>query len=474
MKKYNDTGCRINRIETTNATLSNRGGLSFILRYIEKVGLFTLIQKTVTNIHCNAKSKPIPCIIRQILAFFIDGSIKAISGFDILRQDDGYAATLEVEKHNLLSSHAVKRFFGKFTFMKCSVLRTVLNTLFIWRLQVVKPSVIVIDVDTVVLDNDDAQCREGVSPTYKKVKGFQNLQLTWQGIVIDAMFRRGSAHSNHGNDVKNSVKRVVDLIRSDYRSDVPIVITMDSGFLDEKNLHYFDSILNIFYVCQGKLYDTIKEFVGGCNTDCFAEFGSGKAQWEYVEFGSKLKSWNDLGFVRTIFTRLLSDEKGQTIMDFARPDSVIYTNIDYKTEHCHSLKAKGCEKLLTVQSIISLAHGRGKSELANRSLKEFMTSEHLPFKNFGMNAAYYYLMVIGHVMAESYKRDVLRNDIAGISPQSYPSTVRRRVIDFAASIVRTGNCVILRVTKALCSTLNVKDIWRRCNGEGITPIAIQC
>ncbi len=59
------------------------------------------------------------------------GSHKAISGFDFLKKDAGYASVLEVE---LLSSHAIKRFLGKFTYIKCGILRKVLNSLFVWRL----------------------------------------------------------------------------------------------------------------------------------------------------------------------------------------------------------------------------------------------------------------------------------------------------------------------------------------------------
>jgi hypothetical protein len=42
-----------------------------------------------------------------------------------------------------------------------------------------------------VMDNDDALKREGVDPTYKKVKGFQPLQMYWGRYLIDAIFRNG-------------------------------------------------------------------------------------------------------------------------------------------------------------------------------------------------------------------------------------------------------------------------------------------
>jgi len=85
-----------------------------------------------------------------------------------------------------------------------------------------------------VLDNDDAKKRQGVDVTYKKKCGFQPLQITWCGKIVDALFRRGSAHSNHGSDVKTMMKDIVTLIRTRYCPNVPIVLTTDSGFMDER------------------------------------------------------------------------------------------------------------------------------------------------------------------------------------------------------------------------------------------------
>jgi hypothetical protein len=45
-----------------------------------------------------------------------------------------------------------------------------------------EPDVIELSIDPMVLDNDEASKQEGVQPTYKKVKGFQPLQMTWAGL----------------------------------------------------------------------------------------------------------------------------------------------------------------------------------------------------------------------------------------------------------------------------------------------------
>ena len=76
--------------------------------------------------------------------------------------------------------------------------------------------------------------REGAKPTYKKVKGFQPLQLTWGRFIVDAYFRSGEKHHNHGDDARRTLAKAVQLIRAHYRAEVPMIVRIDSGFFDDK------------------------------------------------------------------------------------------------------------------------------------------------------------------------------------------------------------------------------------------------
>src|SRR2546427_11940778 len=86
-----------------------------------------------------------------------------------------------------------------------------------------------------VMDNDEAAKRKGCDPTYKKVKGFQPLDLIWEGKIVDAIFRRSKRHSNYRNDVGKMIRGSGRLIRARYSASVDIVIRMDAGFFDGKN-----------------------------------------------------------------------------------------------------------------------------------------------------------------------------------------------------------------------------------------------
>ncbi len=182
--KIKSRGYHITKIETTEEKISGRGGLIFILRYFENVKIFKLLETSLGDLCRHKKSKSASFIIRQIMAKLIDGTDTSISGFDRLKRDESYGSVIEISQKDLLSSHMVKRFFNKFSGFKHVVLRRILTELFVWRLKIEKPDIVNLDLDTMVLDNDDAEKREGVDPTYKKKKGFQPLQISWRNKIM--------------------------------------------------------------------------------------------------------------------------------------------------------------------------------------------------------------------------------------------------------------------------------------------------
>jgi hypothetical protein len=91
------------------------------------------------------------------------------------------------------------------------------------------------------------------------------------------------------------------------------------------------------------------------------------------------------------------------------------------------------------------------------------TSRHLvyfdQFKRFCPNMAFFYCMLLSFFLFECFKEDVL-GEVLPI--ESYASTVRRKVLDFAAKVVHTGRGVILKVTQAVWQHLRFEKLWERC------------
>ncbi len=204
------------------------------------------------------------------------------------------------------------------------------------------------------------------------------------------------------------------------------------------------------------MYKDIKDYVGKISSTEYKEF-KGNGIWSYFEFGNRLKSWEKIR--RVIFTTLTTDENGQLVLDFARPDTILYTNIGKDSVITEQLINAGKEYLLTANSVIDLAHKRGKDELIHRSIKELATKEQLPFKKMEMNRAYYYILAISHFLFESYKRDVAYN----VLPiESYPNTFRRKLIDFAVKVVSHSGKIILKVTTDIKDKIDIFNLWELC------------
>ena len=241
---------RINKIETTDDLISGRGGLTLFMRYIEQTQFYSLIENILGHIKTSKKGLSLFQFVKQMIAFIIDGTYMSIASFDKYKQDPGYSAILENKLDQMASSHQIKRFFHKLMDNKITnaIYRKIVHELFLWRLTIEKPSIIILGADTMVLNNDDAPKREGVEPTYKKKKGYQPLHISWGCYLIDVLFRSGSKHSNHGTDFMDCVTDIVKLIRKRYNADVPIILVADSGFFDQKNFEYFEEKLGIFYI----------------------------------------------------------------------------------------------------------------------------------------------------------------------------------------------------------------------------------
>ncbi|MEW5806033.1 MAG: IS1380 family transposase [Acidobacteriota bacterium] len=443
----------IDTIKITSDTLTGRGGLSLFVRYLRGIKLYPHLQRLFGSIRKSRKGQSICEMFKQLFCFFLDGTSRHLVHFDALQEDNGYAAAMESDPENLLSSHAVKRFFQVFSWPRIWLFRRLLQRLFLWRLKREKPSVILLGLDPMVMDNDEAQKRHGVQPTYRKVKGFMPLQLTWGRFVIDAVFRGGKKHSNHGDTVLKMVTHIVNLIRKNYHSNIPIVIRLDSGFFDQKIFECFEK-LQIGYICGGKLYDDIKDYVSGSGDDLWNRLEKDGQAWNFLEFGDRRQSWDR--FRRAIFCRPLMEDK-QLLFEFARPDTLLYTNLGMGQSIDQQLQKEGMGHLLEATEVIRSYHSRGRDELVHRALKDF-ASETLPFKRFAPNAAFYYTMLVAFFLFETFKEDVCQPVVPVIA---YATTIRRRIIDIAAKIVCHAGKIILKVPEAIWKQLRIQELWQK-------------
>ena len=438
-------------VEITSDTLTSRGGLVLFSRYLRSIDLFAHLDRLFGSLRKSGKGLAVTTLFHQLFCFFLDGTSRHLVRFDDLKADEGYAAAIETRPEAMASSHTIKRFFASFWWPRIWLFRHLLLHLFLWRLKLEAPKAVVLGMDSMVMDNDEARVRHGVQPTYKKVKGFAPLHLTWGRFLIDAVLRGGSKHSNSGNTSETMVRHVVARIRKHYRADVPILFRIDAGFFDHKLFTVFEE-LHVGYVCTGKLYADIKAYAARVPPSAWSSYCTPEQEWRYLEFGDRRGRWKKGR--RALLTRPLAED-GQWLLAFARPDTLLYTNLGMGEEIDALLEEAGLADWTGANHVIALHHGRGADELVHRALKEF-GSETLPFKRFAPNAAFYSTMAVAFFLYECFKEDVTE---PVLPVPSYPTRLRRTVIDFAAKVVRTGGRTLLKVTRATWDQLHIPTLW---------------
>lgn len=459
-----ERNCTIDRVEKTDETLTGRAGLAPFSAYLNSSGIPGLLAKQFSRLRKSDKGIGLREAFRQLLCFFMDGTNLALSHLDELATGEGYGATIQAPRGQMLSSHQAKRLLGKFDVSLFAQFRSLLRRLFVWRLKTEEPEVVVLNVDPMVMDNDGARKREGVQPTYKNVKGFLPLQVSWGPYLVDAVLRGGSKSGNHGNTVVNILERLVRLIRDTLGEEVPIVVLMDAGFMDRKIFTRLEE-LDAGYVAAGKLYEDIR-----AHADCFPQglwgsYTNGEVEWEVISFGDRRGAWGR--FRRLLFLRRTGEDGGQTYLPTMRPETVLYTNLGMGGRIDDLLGRAGRARWLLRRSIVRLYHGRGADELTWRAEKDFGT-EKLPFQRFYSNAAFYYVMLIGLNAYEAFKRDVCEGIVP---PRVYPTTFRRKVIDVAGKVVRTGRRVLLKVARGAWEHLDFSLLWKRANSPPEVALA---
>ena len=440
-------------IQATDDLLTARAGIAPFAQFLTNLELPKILAHTFDGIRKeSSNSASTEDIFASILCWLMSGESRHLTSFDDLVAQNGATALFNVEK--IPSSHALKRFFKSFHHGHEKKFRDHLASLFIRSLEAEKPKRVILGVDSMVMDNDDAECRHGVTPTYKNKKGYHPLQMTWGNMIVDGIFRSGSRSTHEFKYTRAMIKRMVRLVRKCLGADVAIIIRLDAGYFDEKLLKFMDEELNVGFVVGGKLYAGFKGDMETLpqNDINWGTYTSDQRSWKFTELGFKCKSWDK--FYRAVLTQVESRQDGALFLEFARPSSLFLTNLGMRGD----LFADGTKMYEDIEDIIDLYQGRGAEELCHRGLKDF-GFEQLPMKGFIPNLVIYHMMLLGFASFEVFKREPLSGVVRATS---YATTVRRKVIDIAGKIVRSGRKLTLKLCRQTLNTLKFDQVWVRC------------
>ncbi len=213
------------------------------------------------------------------------------------------------------------------------------------------------------------------------------------------------------------------------------------------------------------MYETIKASVGAQDPAQWGAYDNGHQEWEYLEFGWRCERW--VRHYRTVYTRAVTEPDGQRVLDCARPDHVMLTNLGVNTAVLAHASSDDRIHWTQPETLIASHHRRGADELPHRGLKDF-GFDALPCKRVPANAAFSYCMLIAFFLSETVKEDGL---VEVLPITSYATTVRRMVIDIVAKVIWTGRQVILKVTQPVMTALRFAQLWARCQSPPPIPPA---
>jgi len=455
---------KIDEIQPTKEKISSRTGLNPFIKYLRNNNIDELIKEKLGFLKKIDSGVPVKEIYLQLIVFFLAGDKKNLNYFSIKKSDETYARLLDYKStDDLISTDVVKRIFKKHSYTLASIYRKILQNHFIWKLKKENPEIITIDIDTVLFDNSYSKKKEGVSYTYKKgVKGFNLLMAKWNSYVIDTVFRGGKKHSNNKNTTIKTINHLLKKIHKEYKENIPIVFTLDSGFYDKKIFNFLEKQKNVYYVVTGKKYSDIKKKVkekiqNGDEKLYKKKKGKKINKWKYMELKDKRGTWDKQR--RAIYTRQFCDDNQKCL--FSKKDRIYYTNLNDNNQllinTIKDIESIDISNFISCKNIIKLAHKRGESELVHRHIKEYW-KETFPFKYFQANMGFCYTMLISFNLYESYKRRICKNVIKS---KCYPNIFRRKLIDFAGKIIDTGRKTILKVPEKIIEKLNLKKIFKQ-------------
>ena len=99
----------------------SRSGLLLLSRYIQTIGITSLLADRFSFLKKNRKGTPLWSIFHQLILFFIDGTDPRMRYLDHLKKDPSYSGTIETDEKEMLSSHSARRFFGSITHVFSSI-----------------------------------------------------------------------------------------------------------------------------------------------------------------------------------------------------------------------------------------------------------------------------------------------------------------------------------------------------------------
>ena len=116
--------------------------------------------------------------------------------------------------------------------------------------------------------------------------------------------------------------------------------------------------------------------------------------------------------------------QNKSFCPFARPETLIYTNLGMGETIDEGLRQVGLEKMMSPEEIVASYHGQGKRRMGACRYLRTLAAKSFLLNGLLRTSAFYYTMVTAFFLYEVFKEDVCA---PGIEVSSYATRVRRKI-----------------------------------------------
>ncbi len=212
----------------------------------------------------------------------------------------------------------VGTFSQRFLWHGIDFLRGVFRDLFVQRLRLEKPDLVVLSLAAAT--------------------GGRSLRLAWRRRIIDAVVCQRTRHSDYGNELTAMIRRAVRVIRAQVRADVPIVVRLDRGVFDEQ-IPLLCEVLNIGYVCSGRLHDEIGTWLRDHSEGAWPMLERKPRPWRVFDLAYPRRASGRRR--RATFWRPMYTNR-RRCLKCGSPATMVYTNLSHEQRIDVLLRGAGC------------------------------------------------------------------------------------------------------------------------------------
>jgi hypothetical protein len=423
----------------TDKPVSGWGGLVAVVRYVDRLGLRTLLARALPDGRTSPNQIPVSDIALAFLTSVLTGA-RRFAHVERLRADEVVRAILGIQR--MPSAMTVTRYFGGFVRSQVEHLAAVLGPFTLGRLRQ-PPLGAVLDLDSTVFERYGHQegSLKGHNPRKHGRPSHHPLlaMLAEAKVVLHAWLRSGNTGSARG--VEAFLAEALAALPSGFRL---YAVRADSGFFVARFLDELER-RTLPYAIAVRMNPLVHRTVAGLRT--WAPFGPGL---EVAETRYETHGWRQprrLVVVREVLQER-PDARGRRLIDI--PGYTFHTLVT-------SLD-------LPAADVWRFYNGRADSENRLKELKEDFGADGFCLQSFyGTEAAFRLICFLYNLVAD-FKRHALQDEAVRLSTVRTQLLVRGAILgaDGHRSVLRLGlrgrwkehfAALLARVTRITASTV---------------------